>query len=47
MHLSPPIALIISMVARSISAMQSHRMLPCGVRSKLRALADAEGRHAW
>ena len=32
MHLSPPMALIISMVARSISAMQSHRMLPCGVR---------------
>ena len=26
-------ALIISMVARSISEMQSHRMLPCGVRS--------------
>jgi hypothetical protein len=32
MPLIPPMALIISMVARSISAMQSHSMLPCGVR---------------
>ena len=32
MLLKPPMALIISIVARSISEMQSHRMLPCGVR---------------
>src|SRR6476659_6154597 len=33
MLFSPPIALISPTVARSLSEMQSHRMLPCGVRS--------------
>ena len=47
MPLMPPMALIISTVARSISEMQSHRILPCGVRKKLSALADAEGREMW
>src|SRR6185436_4804025 len=32
MLFNPPMALIISIVARSMSEMQSHRILPCGVR---------------
>ena len=42
MHLIPPMALIISTVARSISAMQSHKNIAVRRAQEHRALADAE-----